>query len=241
MGRVKTFHLCMSTLHAFFFHCACAGFVLCLPWLVILYHTFKMMWWVLRLPWLIFCCVWWVLCLPWRTLCYTILLVWRIAQLWANAVWLTVRLGLHTCLFPLGLTRRVLVAMATFVWQSGNWSTKRSRKIWLSFVPQAHLSIAWLIFRLALFTTVMIFLVQQHNKPCSTPPLEDPCRFSADMSPYDILNVKRASSMQEIKSAHRRLALQCHPDKVPETRRAIGEEGMIRINNAYDAIRETMG
>jgi curved DNA-binding protein CbpA len=51
-------------------------------------------------------------------------------------------------------------------------------------------------------------------------------------SPFDILGVSRFDSAEKIKSAHRRLVLQHHPDRVGEN------EMIVAINTAYTALRQ---
>ena len=49
--------------------------------------------------------------------------------------------------------------------------------------------------------------------------------------PYKILGVDRTSSEKEIKTAYRKLALQWHPDKNPDNKKA--EEKFKEISQAY--------
>jgi DnaJ-class molecular chaperone len=52
---------------------------------------------------------------------------------------------------------------------------------------------------------------------------------------YQILNVGRGANAQEIKKAFRRLALQYHPDRNPESVREAGEK-FKEINEAYEVL-----
>jgi hypothetical protein len=64
----------------------------------------------------------------------------------------------------------------------------------------------------------------------------------AGKSPYEILGVKAAASMEEITSAYRKLAQENHPDKVaglaPEFRE-LAESRMKIINAAYEQLKRT--
>ena len=51
---------------------------------------------------------------------------------------------------------------------------------------------------------------------------------------YKVLGVERGASEKEIKTAFRRLAQQCHPDKNPGDKRA--EEKFKEINEAYEVL-----
>ncbi len=51
------------------------------------------------------------------------------------------------------------------------------------------------------------------------------------INPYQLLNVKPSSSLKELKSAYRNLALICHPDKNGS------REDMIMIQNAYEYVK----
>lgn len=50
---------------------------------------------------------------------------------------------------------------------------------------------------------------------------------------YEILGVGREASFEEIKSAFREKALQCHPDKVPKEKKAWAHESFTRVSRAY--------
>lgn len=54
--------------------------------------------------------------------------------------------------------------------------------------------------------------------------------------PYDILGVNRSASLQQIKNAYRRLALQWHPDRNPSTQ---ATQKFQEINAAYDALKNS--
>jgi len=53
---------------------------------------------------------------------------------------------------------------------------------------------------------------------------------------YDILGVPRTASEQDLKSAFRRLAKECHPDRNPGDREA--EQRFKDLNEAYEALRD---
>lgn len=52
------------------------------------------------------------------------------------------------------------------------------------------------------------------------------------INPYQLLNVKPSSSIQELKKAYRELALLCHPDKNGV------DKDMIMVQNAYEYVRK---
>lgn len=58
--------------------------------------------------------------------------------------------------------------------------------------------------------------------------------------PYVVLGVSRSATDEEIKSAYRNLAKQYHPDRYAddEGARAVAEEKMKEINEAYDAVMD---
>lgn len=66
-----------------------------------------------------------------------------------------------------------------------------------------------------------------HDNSSTTP-------LSSQLTHYEVLGVSRQASLEEIKAAHRQLALQCHPDKVD------GEQDRFRrLQNAWEIIRDS--
>jgi DnaJ-class molecular chaperone len=55
---------------------------------------------------------------------------------------------------------------------------------------------------------------------------------------YEILEVESTASLEEIKAAYKRLALQYHPDKANEEHRLKVQEKMKDINNAYGTLSD---
>ncbi|MCD6422612.1 MAG: molecular chaperone DnaJ [Elusimicrobia bacterium] len=55
---------------------------------------------------------------------------------------------------------------------------------------------------------------------------------------YEILGVSRNASIDEIKSAYRRLALKYHPDRVPENQKKEAEEKFKEISEAYAVLSD---
>jgi len=55
---------------------------------------------------------------------------------------------------------------------------------------------------------------------------------------YEVLGVARDASTDEIKKAYRRLALEWHPDRHPEDRRAEAEVRFKRISEAYEVLSD---
>jgi|GEM_PF-5623891 len=55
---------------------------------------------------------------------------------------------------------------------------------------------------------------------------------------YKILGVEKDASFEEIKSAFREKALQCHPDKVPEGEKAWAHERFTAVSHAYFLLSE---
>jgi DnaJ like chaperone protein len=69
---------------------------------------------------------------------------------------------------------------------------------------------------------------------------------AGDADPYGILGVARDASDEEIKSAHRRLVLENHPDKLvaqgmPQEFIDLANEKLAKINAAHDQIRKRRG
>ncbi|OGQ98431.1 MAG: molecular chaperone DnaJ [Deltaproteobacteria bacterium RIFOXYD12_FULL_55_16] len=59
---------------------------------------------------------------------------------------------------------------------------------------------------------------------------------------YEILGLAPGASAEEIKSAYRKLSMQCHPDKVAhlgEEFRRVAEEKMKELNEAYQHLKKT--
>jgi len=59
---------------------------------------------------------------------------------------------------------------------------------------------------------------------------------------YEILGLAPGASAEEIKSAYRKLSMQCHPDKVAhlgEEFRQVAEEKMKELNEAYQHLKKT--
>lgn len=55
---------------------------------------------------------------------------------------------------------------------------------------------------------------------------------------YEILNIDENASLEEIKKAYRRLAFQCHPDKVPENKKKWAHHAFIRVGTAYEILSD---
>ncbi|ETB62807.1 hypothetical protein, variant [Plasmodium yoelii 17X] len=62
-------------------------------------------------------------------------------------------------------------------------------------------------------------------------------RFFASRNFYDILNVKKSSSKNEIKQAYRKLALKYHPDRNPNNRTE-SEQKFREITEAYETLSD---
>jgi DnaJ-domain-containing protein 1 len=74
------------------------------------------------------------------------------------------------------------------------------------------------------------------------PPGDEPDVWSDD--PYVVLGVPSSASWEEIQRAHRQLARRYHPDKVAaldDRRRAVAEEVMFRVNDAYRELKVRRG
>ncbi|MFC1646420.1 molecular chaperone DnaJ [Candidatus Omnitrophota bacterium] len=56
---------------------------------------------------------------------------------------------------------------------------------------------------------------------------------------YEILGVKKNASLDEVKKAYRSLALQHHPDRVPEDRKKDSEEKFKEISEAYAVLSDS--
>ena len=58
------------------------------------------------------------------------------------------------------------------------------------------------------------------------------------MTHYDTLGVERRASVQEIRSAYRKLALRWHPDKNPSCDRDEAERRFVEISSAYEVLSD---
>jgi curved DNA-binding protein CbpA len=57
--------------------------------------------------------------------------------------------------------------------------------------------------------------------------------------PYKILGVTKDSTLPEIRSAHRKLVLKCHPDKVQDAAlKAIKQDEFQRVQQAYELLSD---
>lgn len=56
---------------------------------------------------------------------------------------------------------------------------------------------------------------------------------AAELDPYEVLDVPRTSTDAEIRSAYRKLALKCHPDKVPVAERDAAHTTFQEVAFAY--------
>ena len=56
---------------------------------------------------------------------------------------------------------------------------------------------------------------------------------------YEILGVKKSASLDEVKKAYRSLALQHHPDRVPEDKKKESEEKFKEISEAYAVLSDS--
>jgi len=55
---------------------------------------------------------------------------------------------------------------------------------------------------------------------------------------YDILGIKKESTLQQVKKAYRSLALKHHPDRVPEDQKKASEEKFKEISEAYGVLSD---
>ncbi|KAI1074088.1 DnaJ-domain-containing protein [Whalleya microplaca] len=59
-----------------------------------------------------------------------------------------------------------------------------------------------------------------------------------DVDLYELLGVERTANANDIKKAYRKLALQHHPDKVPEEQREESEDKFKQVTQAYEILRD---
>ncbi|RHZ49106.1 uncharacterized protein CDV56_103856 [Aspergillus thermomutatus] len=60
-----------------------------------------------------------------------------------------------------------------------------------------------------------------------------------DIDPYAVLGVQKDATLAEIKSAHRKLVLKCHPDKVKdESQRSKAQDEFQRVQQAYELLSD---
>jgi len=58
-------------------------------------------------------------------------------------------------------------------------------------------------------------------------------RIVKEDSPWSILGIRADASIREIKTAYRRLAMELHPDKHPESKQQWAHEEFIKVKAAY--------
>ena len=56
---------------------------------------------------------------------------------------------------------------------------------------------------------------------------------AAERAQKDLVLAKKNAAQKEIKSAYRKLALECHPDKVPENEKEEAEAKFVKVSEAY--------
>jgi len=59
-----------------------------------------------------------------------------------------------------------------------------------------------------------------------------------EASPWDILAVNPDASIEEIRTAYRKLSVQYHPDKYPEEKKEWATEQFLRVEAAWTVLRE---
>ena len=55
---------------------------------------------------------------------------------------------------------------------------------------------------------------------------------------YEILEIEKTASGEEIKKAYRKLAMKYHPDRAPEDKKKEHEEKFKKINEAYAVLSD---
>nr|XP_001398845.2 DnaJ domain protein [Aspergillus niger CBS 513.88] len=60
-----------------------------------------------------------------------------------------------------------------------------------------------------------------------------------DIDPYEVLGVARDAALSDIKSAHRKLVLKCHPDKIKdESLRSQAQDEFQKVQQAYETLSD---
>ncbi|GAQ44319.1 hypothetical protein AtubIFM55763_011460 [Aspergillus tubingensis] len=60
-----------------------------------------------------------------------------------------------------------------------------------------------------------------------------------DIDPYEVLGVARDAALSDIKSAHRKLVLKCHPDKIKdESLRSKAQDEFQKVQQAYETLSD---
>lgn len=58
------------------------------------------------------------------------------------------------------------------------------------------------------------------------------------IDPYAVLGIGKDATLAEIKAAHRKLVLKCHPDKVKEEQREAAQDEFQRVQQAYELLSD---
>lgn len=62
---------------------------------------------------------------------------------------------------------------------------------------------------------------------------------SPDINPYSVLGIQKDATLPEIKSAHRKLVLKCHPDKIQdESQRSKAQDEFQQVQQAYELLSD---
>ena len=60
-----------------------------------------------------------------------------------------------------------------------------------------------------------------------------------DINPYIVLGIQKDATLPEIKSAHRKLILKCHPDKIQdESQRNKAQDQFQQVQTAYELLSD---
>jgi hypothetical protein len=63
--------------------------------------------------------------------------------------------------------------------------------------------------------------------------------LSSPLTHYEVLAVSRNATLEEIKAAHRQLALQCHPDKVGGASSEEQQDAFLLVQKAWECLRSS--
>lgn len=131
------------------------------------------------------------------------------------------------------LTSKIPVLLIHRAWTEDiNWEQLQKQLEWAQLRKLQRVIVVGLLTALVAWFTVSSQFI--------TTVLMDECSYALKTdNPYAILRITSplsASSPKIVKSAFRKVALACHPDKVPQRRLRVATQAFLNMSNAHDLL-----